>query len=269
MQRTFMCIWLGLGLGLGAALAVLPRDVQAETSVRVLETHPAGESVTLAKGESFYLRLAYASDTPVRIWAQPYFRGEPASAGSNPSGSYAGQGEALGWFFFFEAGAEVDEVQIRAGDGSRGGTQLVARDPVHAIASDRPAAARARPAWVAELEQKSQAEQRAAAERAAATPTSPADVVLFGVLGCAFLAIALGGIAAPLWGVWRFRGGFRVAALLPLALLGFVVLRIAVDVARDSTSHNLWPFEIAQVGALSLILMGALGLVRRLSGRAP
>ena len=49
-------------------------------------------------------------------------------------------------------------------------------------------------------------------------------------------------------------------------MIGFVVLRIIVGVAGDPTSHNLWPFEILQVGALSLGVIGVLIAVRKFSG---
>src|SRR5262245_27097982 len=95
MQRTRVLISAVLLVASG----LLTGDARADTTVQVLETHPAGETVTLGQRESFYLRLAYASETPVRIWAQPFFRGEPARAGSNPSLTYSGTGEAIGWFF--------------------------------------------------------------------------------------------------------------------------------------------------------------------------
>lgn len=259
MQRAFVRIWAVLL----AASGLLAGNARADTTVEVLETDPAGETVTLGKGERFHLRLAYASDTPVRIWAQPFFRGEPARAGSSPSVTYSGTGEALGWFFLFEAGDQVDEVRIQAGDGSRDGTRLVTRYPVRVVGSARRAAARTPPAWVADLRQQSEAAMRSATAQAAATPSSAGGVALFGVLACGMIAAALGGLAAPLWGLWRFRGLFRAAALLPSAALGYVVLRIAVDVARDPTSHNLWPFELLQAGVLSLAFMGALALARR------
>src|SRR3546814_12607509 len=61
-----------------------------------------------------------------RSWARPWFQGREVAAGSNPSPRYdAGSGEALGWFFL-DPGQQVDEVRIRAGDGSRKGTHQVA-----------------------------------------------------------------------------------------------------------------------------------------------
>jgi hypothetical protein len=47
-------------------------------------------------------------------------------------------------------------------------------------------------------------------------------------------------------------------------MMAFVVLRIVVDVARDPTSHNLWPFEVLMWGAASVAIVGALALARRL-----
>jgi hypothetical protein len=34
----------------------------------------------------------------------------------------------------------------------------------------------------------------------------------------------------------------------------------------DPTSHNLWPFEILMWGVVSLLLLGAIALVRRARG---
>jgi len=39
-------------------------------------------------------------------------------------------------------------------------------------------------------------------------------------------------------------------------------VRIIVDTTRDPTSHNLWPFEILQIGIISLAITGALKLAR-------
>lgn len=44
------------------------------------------------------------------------------------------------------------------------------------------------------------------------------------------------------------------------------MLRILIGVARDPTSHNLWPFEILMAGALSAGAILVLSLARRLTG---
>ena len=74
------------------------------------------------------------------------------------------------------------------------------------------------------------------------------------------------GFAAPAWGLWRWRGGWRIAAAVPAAVMAVVVLRIAAGTAIDPTSHNLWPFEVLQAGALSLLVMLALWIARKAMG---
>ena len=58
-------------------------------------------------------------------------------------------------------------------------------------------------------------------------------------------------------------GGWQRPAAVAV---GFVVLRIIVDTARDPTSHNLWPFEIVIVSALSLVTIAVLKVLRRFMG---
>lgn len=57
--------------------------------------------------------------------------------------------------------------------------------------------------------------------------------------------LAVAGIAALL-GSWRLRLGFWLSTVAPaFAIAATVMLRVVWDVAKDATSHNLWPFEVA------------------------
>mgnify|MGYP003694776637 CR=1 FL=1 len=78
------------------------------------------------------------------------------------------------------------------------------------------------------------------------------------------LALLVAGIGIPLWSVWKWRGGWRIAAAVPVTVIAFVALRIVVDTARDPTSHNLWPFEIIIFGAVAVGIIGALKIARRM-----
>jgi hypothetical protein len=240
----------------------------AATQVQVLETFPSGATVTLGRNEQFYLHLHYETDRPAHIWARPYFQGREINAGSNPSQVYpAGSGEALGWFFLFDPGQQVDEVRISAGDGSSGGTSVVATWPVRVTQGDRPAAGTtSSPAWVTRLKARDAAADRAAYEKAMNTPPSPGEMLLLNGFMLAVLGLGALGIVAPAWGLWRWRGGWRLAAALPAAAIAFVVLRLIVDLAGDPTSHNLWPFEILQVSLTSVAVMAVLLIARRLTG---
>lgn len=67
--------------------------------------------------------------------------------------------------------------------------------------------------------------------------------------------------------VVRFLGrhGFLASLLVvALAVPSAVIARVAVDTARDPTSHNLWPFEVFiawMVGLLASLVGVALGSV--------
>jgi hypothetical protein len=258
--------WLAI-LACTLAILLASAPVHAQTRVELLGTWPAGDPVTLHNGQNFYLHLRYRSDQPVHIWVRPYFEGKPVKAGSNPSRTYpAGSGDALGWFFLFDPGAQVDEVQIKAGDGSLDRTPVVATFPVSVTSDDQPAQASTRPAWLTALNAADQTAARADHEKSMHPSASVGDTALFGGFMLAFVALGLIGVAWPAWALWRWRGGWRIAAAVPAIAMGFVILRIVVDTARDPTSHNLWPFEIVMWGGFSCLWMLAEGLARKLAG---
>jgi hypothetical protein len=239
---------------------------QAATTVEVLETYPAGEEVTLGRNENFYLRLRYDTDHPVGIWAQPYFRGKPARAGSNGSYSYRGSGEALGWFFLMSSGERVDEIRITAGDGSIDGTPVVLTYGVHVTGGEQAPGSEAEPDWVARLKAADAERQRLAYQAYANRPVAPGTSLLVALFMVGVLALGVGGFVLPVRALVRWRGGWRLAAVVPMALMGFVVLRLIVGVCIDPTSHNLWPFEMLMVGLLSVVVMATLMLLRKLAG---
>lgn len=228
-------------------------------------THPAIDA-TLGRNGTFYVRIAYSSDEPISVWARPYRDGrEVTNAMSNPSARHSGSGETLGWFALTGPG-QVDEIRIRAGGGdpyrewelTRTAVQL--RWTAASVAEDRP------PQWVRELKAVDEARMRAEAQRRANEPVSGGDVAFMSGFMLVMLALGVGGIVVPLWSAWRWRSGWRIAALVPAGVLAFVALRIVVDTALDPTSHNLWPFEIIIFGGGALATMGVLRLARRLAG---
>lgn len=243
--------------------AVGAHGARAATTVEVLDTFPAGDDVVLKRNEYFYIHLHYDTDRPVGIWARPFLRGKPASAGTSGSYSYTGSGEALGWFFFIANSGEVDEIRISAGDGSRDGTPVALSYPVHVTASEDSGAQEAQPEWVTRLKERDAQQQQAAYQAYASQPPSPGSGVLVSAFMLAALALGVGGVVLPVRALVRWRGGWRLAAGLPAALMGFVVLRVIVGVAADPTSHNLWPFEILIAGLVSAVIMVVLTLVRK------
>ncbi|HET6432760.1 hypothetical protein [Dyella sp.] len=251
-----------------AVLAMLawPHGAQAQTTppvtVTVTDTWPQGDDLTLGRNQNFYLRLGYRSAAPAGIWIRPYFRGQPAKVGTSPSARYTGEGEALGWFFFMRPGDEVDEVRITAGDDRGDRTPVVATYPVHLTGGFEPVADETLPDWVQQLRARDTAQLQAVRKAAASEPTGAETVAFFSAFMLAMVAIGLLGLAAPAWALWRWRGGWRVLASIPAALMVWTVLNILVGVARDSTSHNLWPFEILMFGGVSAASVAVMALLR-------
>lgn len=242
--------------------------VHAATTVQVVETYPAGNSATLGRNQNFYVLLHYQSDQPVQIWANPYYQGKPANAGSNTSRVYpAGSGEAMGWFFLFNADDRVDEIRIKAGDGMPNSTPTVATYPIQVRGSNQPAVDTSTPEWVTRLSAIDKAEQKAAYEKRMNEPVTAGDMLLFNGFMLTMMAVGLLSFTAPAWGLWRWRGGWRWAAAAPAAVMAFIVLRIIIDGVRDPTSHNLWPFEILMMGAGSVLFMLVLVVARKVSGK--
>jgi len=238
----------------------------AATTVRVIETWPAGDPVTLARHQNYYLRLAWSSDEPVGIWVEPFHRGRPVSAGTSTSLRYSGEGETFVSFFLWKPGDEVDEGRITAGDGRVNGTPVVATRAVHVVQGDAPRGTEPEPAWLASLQEYKQAAEKRAREEYERQADSPGtDALIIGFLG-GTIGLGLLGFLAPIWMAWRWDGGWRIAAAVPATMMIFVVLRIGVDVWRDPTSHNLLPFEILVAGATSAGATLLLMVLRWLSG---
>lgn len=242
-------------------LVLLALGARAEPVVRIVATDPVVDA-TLGRDESFYVRVEFATDEPVSIWARPYFRGKQVQkAKSNPSMRHTGSGHALGWFSLDDADA-VDEVRIKLGGGKPYREWEAASHAVRLTGTGLPAARRSQPAWVEEMLAEEKERYRQDYEQRMSEPVSIGGMFFMSVFMWAVLGLLLVGAGAPLWGVWKWRGGWRIAAAVPALMMTFVIGRIVVDTARDPTSHNLWPFEILMWGGASVVVMGVLALVK-------
>jgi hypothetical protein len=236
----------------------------ADVRVRVAATDPPAEA-TLGRDQSFYVRIQYDTDEPTAFWTYAYAGGKRIEKGwkSNASARWSGSGYALGWIAF-DVPMEVDEIRIVAGGGKPHVQREVARYPVKLRWTDGPAT-RATAPWVPELQQATTAAW--AAERRAAEANRGVGDAILGLLVMPLLGgVVLACLGAPVWVLWKWRGWWRLAGVVPFAIMAFVVGRIVVDTARDPTSHNLWPLEIVYSGAAGLALILVLALLRRFTG---
>jgi hypothetical protein len=245
-------------------LVAFALDASADSRADIDNTHPSS-TAHLATNETFYVRISFTTEEPLSLWARPFRNGvEVTTAMSNPSLRHEGSGEALGWFALTEPG-DVDEVRIRAGGGKPYREWELASMPVQ-LEWTRGGRARPLPEWVRELQAIETARMNEDAKRRANEPTSSGDVAIFSGFMLFMLALGIGGVIVPVWAARKWQGGWRIAALAPVAVLGFVILRIVIDTARDPTSHNLWPFEIIMFGAGALGAIAVLKLLRRITG---
>ena len=180
--------------------------------MRVVATDPPA-GATLGRFEPFYVRIQYDADEPVSLWARPYRNGKPVDRGArtNPSPKYTGSGYALGWIEFTEA-AEVDEIRIRAGGGNPYREREVASYPVTLAWTGQTPATRTHEAWVGDLKRQADAAFKQAQREQASRPASAGDMALMSGFMLAMLGLLVGGLAAPAWALWKWRGGWRGAA---------------------------------------------------------
>jgi hypothetical protein len=94
-----------------------------------------------------------------------------------------------------------------------------------------------------------------------------APYILPTVLVLLVAALVVGLIAGTGAALWRWRGGWRWLAGLPLLFVLGVALKIVVYVGADPTAHNLWPFEVLGAVVLASVALGGLQLLRFLAGR--
>ena len=248
-----------------ACLALAATCARAEVRAEAVATDPASPAV-LARDQPFYVRIEYAGAEGHHLWARPWFRGQPVKrAKFNASFRFDGSGTALGWFSLDAADA-VDEVRIVAGGGKPFREFEVHRLPVDVRGTGEPGTGTPRAEWVEALRRENDARQRRELEEARSRPVSATDSLIGTGFMLAVLAIAVGGVAAPVWAWRRWRGAWRAAAALPLAALAFVAGRIVLDTARDPTSHNLWPFEVLMAGGAGLAFLAVAALARKIAG---
>jgi len=233
-------------------------------ALAVVETDPPSPAV-LHNNETAYVHVHYQSDRPLRIFVTPYSHGKVAK-GPRMSGSPlydAGEGDALSWFDLPNA-ADVDQLMVQAGDGR------VVMAPVSLTWDGQPGEAHVPAEWVAPMQTAVRERQRAESARAG-TAGGIGSGGIGAVGGMAFIAvfgvIVLGSLVAafvwPLWGVVRWSGRWRIAAVAPLAFAALWAAKDVIDLSRDPTSHNLLPFEFIEAAVIVVPYMIVVSFLKR------
>jgi hypothetical protein len=102
---------------------------------------------------------------------------------------------------------------------------------------------------------------------ASASGSAGLGAVSVGISALALVIVAgvalFASFAWPIWGLVRWTGRWRIAAAIPIAAGVMWALKDVVDLVRDSTSHNLLPFEFLIGAFFALPYMLVVTLVRR------
>ncbi len=232
---------------------------QGVHTVEVVDTWPPGAQVSLAPGGKFYLRIAWSTDSMTRIHARPWLEGREVAAWTSPSPRYdRGSGETVAWFSFDSAGMRADEVRIFVGNSR---PRLAAVHRVSLTSASTAAAAAPAPAWVAELE--SRVVDATGGPR---EPPDPADGRWLDRFMLAVAALALFGLLAPLWGVVRWRGRWRIAAAVPMVAMGLFATFLLLTALFNPGSLNLLPLVVLMAAVPCSLFIAALFLARMLTG---
>lgn len=228
--------------------------------LEVLATDPASEA-TLQRGETFYARVAYQSDRPLRIRIQGLHQGKPLPTMTNPAPrADPPSGEALVWLASDQPVA-ADEIRVSAEDQATGKVIAQASLPANLEWTGTPAAT---PRQVAEWARTmSQAQQQVISEEMRGYGQSGGFMDT--LLGLVMMLSVPGYIAAQVWSLKRLEGGWRKAAWVPAFVMGAA---LAFSLFALSRGSNLWPIWLILLAPLALIWLAVLMLLNRSAASA-
>ena len=216
------------------ACALACASAQAGVRLQVMETFPAAPP-SLGHWEPYYLRIGYVSDQPIRVRVEPFF-GQTAVPGMNSGSpvSAAGSGEALFWIAY-TGRVRVDRLLIYAQDEKWQGKLAPLELPVDlSWTGDKAQAARTPPEWVQRMKAERAARQKTEFDAATSEPVGWGWSLLFFVAGWSIPAYFI----LQAWLLWRWRGGWRIAAAIPaVPMAGFLLHAIFAFFAGS----NLFP----------------------------
>ena len=192
-------------IGLFLLVALLgPASASAGVAIQVLETDPMSPAV-LGHWESFYLRIGYETDRPIRVRGEALFEGKPVTSMTSGAPLHqAGTGDAMFWFAYTTP-ARVDRIRVWAEDERT--RQRLAQSEISVDLTwtgQRTEAVRRPPEWVERFKAE---QERRAREDAAAYRDRPTSWLEVGVFFAAMWSIPIY-FVLQIVALWRFSGGW-------------------------------------------------------------
>lgn len=233
--------------------------VRAEVRLLVIETDPPSPA-TLHHWEEFSLRIAYETDIPVRIRAYPHFAGKPVPATTSGSLRHGpGNGEALYWIAYTMP-ARVDRIVVRAEDDKMqkpiGQTEIAVN---LAWTGQQPAARRQKAQWVVRMLAEQDRIMREEAREYANRPIPWWQSVLFMAAGWSIPIYFI--VQAVV--LWRWRGGWRIAAAIPAVPMLAVLLHAIFAFFAGSNIFPIFLILFCLPALLYLLILMGLRRLKR------
>lgn len=225
--------------------------------MQVMETDPPSPA-TLHHWEEFSLRIAYESDLPVRIRAYPYFSGKPVPATTSGSLRHGpGRGEALYWIAYTKP-AQVDRIVVQAEDDRTQKPIVQLEIAVNLVWTGQQQAARRKKAdWVVRIQAENDRIMREEAREFANRPRPWWESILFMAAGWSIPIYFIVQVVV----LWRWRGGWRIAAAIPAVPMLAVLLHAIFAFFAGS---NIFPIFLIFFCLPALIYLLILMALRRL-----
>jgi hypothetical protein len=261
MPRPSIARTFGYSLAF-VALTCAPHAIAQSPSValEVSATDPEPQA-TLQRGETFYVRVAYQSDRPVRIRIQGLRQGQMVPTMTNPSPrSDPPSGETIVWLAS-DKPAIADEIRVSAEDQATGKVIAQTSLPVNLEWTGSPASTpRQEAGWARTM---SQAQQQVISQEMRSYGEGGGFMTT--LLGLVIMLSVPGYIAAQIWALKRLQGGWRVAAWVPAFVMGAALIFSLFALSRGS---NLWPIWLILLAPLALIWLAVLMLLNRSTASA-
>jgi hypothetical protein len=228
--------------------------------LEVSATDPEPQA-TLQRGETFYARVAYRSDRPLRIRMRGLRQGKQVPTMTNPAPrSGPPSGETIVWLAS-DGPVATDEILVTAEDEANGKVIAQTSLPVNLEWTGSPATT---PRQVAEWARTmSQAQQQMISEEMRGYGQSGGFMDT--LLGLVMMLSVPGYIVAQIWSLSRLEGGWRKAALVPAFVMGGALVFSLFALSRGS---NLWPIWLILLAPLALIWLAVLMLFNRSTAKA-
>ena len=242
------------GRALFLACVLAGGAAHAEVRLQVLESFTAAPA-TLGHWEPYYLRIGYVSDQPIRVRVEPRL-GDAAVPGMNGGSpvNAAGSGEAFYWIAYTDR-VRVDRLVVYAQDEKWQGRLAQVEWPVDlAWSGDKAQAARTPPEWVQRLKGERAARDRIEYEARMSEPAGWGwSLGLFAAAWSIPVYFILQGFL-----LWRWRGGWRIAAAIPaVPMTGFLLHAIFAFVAGSNLFPLFLIFLCPPALLYLLVLLGA------------